>query len=594
MLHSFLKGSSLLFLISMLASAVTALADMIAPQIVRVAVDQVMNGVSAEHLPAFVKHLIEAAGGVEFLRLHIGLMALALVAVAAVKVISQYGYEVSKTRASEKLVKTMRDRLFSHIIRLPYDWHMHNSTGDIIQRCTSDIDTLKGFVAEQLTNLIRILILLVLSLTFMLGMDPNLTLVAMLPVPVIIYYSFRFHRKIGEAFQACDENEGLLSAIAQENLTGVRVVRAFGRERRERDRFESQNRYYTDLWMKLAKPLATFWSVGDVLSGLQILLTVVFGAVFCIRGRMNPGAYIAFLSYCAMMSWPVRMLGRMISEMSKAGISLERIRYIMQAEEERESEKALTPDLRGDVVFNHVSFSYEEGKEVLHDLNFTVPAGTTLGILGGTGSGKSTVVLLLDKLYELPPESGRITIGGTDIRDIRTDYLRKNIGIVLQEPFLFSRSIAENIAIHEDTISPERIREAAAAACLDETVMEFAKGYDTMVGERGMTLSGGQKQRTAIARTLIHEYPILVFDDSMSAVDTETDAKIRSTLESLFGHATIILISHSISTLSRADRILVLDHGHIVEQGCHEDLKEAGGIYQQICDIQSGSEAEQI
>ena len=594
MLHSFLKGSLLLFLISMLASAVTALADMIAPQIVRVAVDQVMNGVSAEHLPAFVKHLIEAAGGVEFLRLHIGLMALALVAVAAVKVISQYGYEVSKTRASEKLVKTMRDRLFSHIIRLPYDWHMHNSTGDIIQRCTSDIDTLKGFVAEQLTNLIRILILLVLSLTFMLGMDPNLTLVAMLPVPVIIYYSFRFHRKIGEAFQACDENEGLLSAIAQENLTGVRVVRAFGRERRERDRFESQNRYYTDLWMKLAKPLATFWSVGDVLSGLQILLTVVFGAVFCIRGRMNPGAYIAFLSYCAMMSWPVRMLGRMISEMSKAGISLERIRYIMQAEEERESEKALTPVLRGDVVFNHVSFSYEEGKEVLHDLNFTVPAGTTLGILGGTGSGKSTVVLLLDKLYELPPESDRITIGGTDIRDIRTDYLRKNIGIVLQEPFLFSRSIAENIAIHEDTISPERIREAAAAACLDKTVMEFAKGYDTMVGERGMTLSGGQKQRTAIARTLIHEYPILVFDDSMSAVDTETDAKIRSTLESLFGHATIILISHRISTLSRADRILVLDHGHIVEQGCHEDLKEAGGIYQQICDIQSGSEAEQI
>ena len=594
MLHSFLKGSRLLFLISMLASAVTALADMIAPQIVRVAVDQVMNGVSAEHLPAFVKHLIEAAGGVEFLRLHIGLMALALVAVAAVKVISQYGYEVSKTRASEKLVKTMRDRLFSHIIRLPYDWHMHNSTGDIIQRCTSDIDTLKGFVAERLTNLIRILILLVLSLTFMLGMDPKLTLVAMLPVPVIICYSFRFHRKIGEAFQACDENEGLLSAIAQENLTGVRVVRAFGRERRERDRFESQNRYYTDLWMKLAKPLATFWSVGDVLSGLQILLTVVFGAVFCIRGRMNPGAYIAFLSYCAMMSWPVRMLGRMISEMSKAGISLERIRYIMQAEEERESEKALTPDLRGDVVFDHVSFSYEEGKEVLHDLNFTIPAGTTLGILGGTGSGKSTVVLLLDKLYELPPESGRITIGGTDIRHIRTDYLRKNIGIVLQEPFLFSRSIAENIAIHEDTISPERIREAAATACLDETVMELAKGADAMVGERGMTLSGGQKQRTAIARTLIHEYPILVFDDSMSAVDTETDAKIRSTLESLFGHATIILISHRISTLSRADRILVLDHGHIVEQGCHEDLKEAGGIYQQICDIQSGSEAEQI
>ena len=584
----FLRGSKLLFVTSMLASALAALADMVSPQIVRVAVDHVLGSAPTETLPGFAVSLIGRAGGVAALREQIWILALAVVAVAVVKAAAQYGYEVSKTAASETLVKTMRDSLFSHIERLPYAWHMKNRTGDIIQRCTSDIDTLKIFLAEQMTNLIRIVILLALSVAFMLGINPRLTLIAMLPVPVIIGYSLYFHKKIGEAFLACDENEGILSTLAQENLTGVRVVRAFGRERDERDRFEKQNRYYTGLWMKQARPLATFWSVGDVLSGLQILLTVVFGAVFCIRGSMGPGAYIAFLSYCAMMTWPVRMLGRMISEMSKAGVSLDRIRYIMESPEE-ETSVGLTPDLSGDIVFDRVSFSYDGGADVLHDMSFTVPAGSTLGILGGTGSGKSTLVLLLDKLYDLPEGQGSIRIGGTDLRQIRTDYLRRNIGMVLQEPFLFSRTIAENIGIHDPELGIDRIRESARAACLDETVMGFARGYDTPVGERGLTLSGGQKQRTAIARTLSQDVPILVFDDSLSAVDAETDAKIRRALQARFGRATVILISHRITTLSKADKILVLDHGRIAEQGTHEELKNAGGLYQHICAIQSGA-----
>ncbi|MBO6017688.1 MAG: ABC transporter ATP-binding protein [Oscillospiraceae bacterium] len=593
MIGRFLRGSRLLFLTSMLASAVAALADMVSPQIVRVAVDHVLGSASTETLPVFAVRLISRAGGVAALRQNIWILALAVVAVAVVKAAAQYGYEVSKTAASETLVKTMRDSLFSHIERLPYAWHMKNRTGDIIQRCTSDIDTLKNFLAEQMTNLIRIVILLALSVAFMLGMNPRLTLIAMLPVPVIIGYSLYFHRKIGEAFLACDENEGVLSTLAQENLTGVRVVRAFGRERDERDRFEKQNRFYTGLWMKLARPLATFWSVGDVLSGLQILLTVVFGAAFCINGSMGPGAYIAFLSYCAMMTWPVRMLGRMISEMSKAGVSLDRIRYIMESPEE-ETSVGLTPDLSGDIEFDRVSFSYDGGADVLHDMSFTIPAGSTLGILGGTGSGKSTLVLLLDKLYDLPEGQGSIRIGGVDLREIRTDYLRRNIGMVLQEPFLFSRTIAENIGIHDPELGMDRIRESARAACLDETVMSFARGYDTPVGERGLTLSGGQKQRTAIARTLSQNVPILVFDDSLSAVDTETDAKIRSALQARFGSATIILISHRITTLSKADRILVLDHGRIAEQGTHEELKNAGGQYQRICAIQSSAGEEAV
>ena len=589
LLWRFLKGSRALFLLSMLCAALSALADMLSPQIVRVTVDHVLGG-KADSLNPLIAALVEKLGGLSYLAEHLWVLAAALLVTALAKVLALYGFRVSNTKAAERLTKTMRDTLFLHIEHLPFSWHMKHHTGDIIQRCTSDIDTLKGFISEQMTSIFRIVILLVLSISFMAGMDPLLTLIACLPIPVILIYSLHFHRKIGEAFLQCDENEGKLSSMAQENLTGVRVVRAFGRERMERDRFYAQNEYYTGLWMKLARPMAQYWSTGDVLSGTQILLIVVFGSVFCLQGRMLAGEFIAFLSYAAMLTWPVRMLGRMIAEMSKAGVSIDRIAYIMQAEEETDTGKALRPDMGGDIVFDHVSFAYDEGTEILHDVSFRVKAGTTLGILGGTGSGKSTMMLLLDKLYDLPDNCGTISIGGIDIRDIDTRYLREHIGMVLQEPYLFSRSIAENIGITRERLDMDEVREAAQAACLDETVQGFAKGYDTFVGERGVTLSGGQKQRAAIARMLTQQTPIMIFDDSLSAVDTETDAKIRAALEARFGSASILLISHRITTLSKADQILVLENGRIVEQGSHEELKGAGGIYQRICAIQSGAE----
>ena len=468
---------------------------------------------------------------------------------------------------------------------------MQHRTGDILQRCTSDLETLKAFISEQLTELLRVVILLALSVAFMFSMDVKLSLIALAPVPVIIAYSFFFHHRIGVAFQNCDENEGTLSAMAQENLAGVRVVRAFGRERSERDRFAEQNRYYTGLWMELAKPLAAFWSIGDILSGTQILLTVCFGAVFCVRGEMLAGEYIAFLSYCAMMTWPVRMLGRMISEMSKAGVSLDRIASIMEAEEEKETGRGLKPELTGDISFEHVSFSYTPEQELLRDVSFTVRGGSTLGILGGTGSGKSTLTLLLTKLCPLEEGQGCIRIGGTDIRDIDTPWLRRHIATVLQEPFLFSRSIRENILIAAEDAGDETLmREAARTACLDETVMAFPAGYDTYVGERGVTLSGGQKQRVAIARALTLKAPIVVLDDSLSAVDTETDARIRAGLRERFRDTTVILISHRITTLKSADCIVVLDRGRVAEMGTHGELRNAGGLYQRICEIQEAAE----
>ena len=592
LIFQFLKGSKAFFLLCMLCAAVSALADMVTPQIIRVTVDNVLGSAPVDTLSPAVRGILDALGGAAALRGKLWLIALAVVAVAVVKAASLYGFRVMNARGSETLVKTMRDTLYRHIARLPFQWHMQNHTGDIIQRCTSDIDTTRNFISEQMTSLIRIFIMLVLAVVFMAGMNIPLTLIAMVPLPVIVGYSIFFHRKFRKGFTDCDENEGKLSAMVQENLTGVRVVRAFGRERYERDRFGKQNSYYTSLWVKLGRLMAFFWSSADILSNLQVMLVIVFGVVFCLRGTMTAGELIAFTSYNGMLVWPVRQLGRMISEMSKAGVGIDRIGYIMDAEEEKDEPGAADAPMDGDIRFEHVSFGYEGCPEMLHDIDLTIPAGSTLGILGGTGSGKSTMMYLLDRLYALPEEGGRITIGGTDIRKIRLEHLRRNIGIVLQEPYLFSRTLRENLLITSPDLGEEEMREASRAACLEETVDGFAKGYETFVGERGVTLSGGQKQRAAIARMLTRNTPIMIFDDSLSAVDTETDAKIRAALEKRFGSATIILISHRITTLSRADRVLVLDHGSVAQFGTPAELSAREGLYREIENIQSWHGAE--
>lgn len=586
----FLRGSIKYFVISILSALCVTGLDMLSPQLIRTTVDGIL-GDNELKLPEFLMNRIASVGGVGYLRDRLWLIGGLLVIMALFSVAFRYLFMLFNARGAESLVETMRNRLFSHIQRLPFSWHMQNQTGDIIQRCTSDVDMVKNFVSEQLTSVFRIVILIILSLFFMFSMNPRLTLVALASIPIIIAYSAYFHSKIGRQFLICDENEGILSTIAQENLTGVRVVRAFGREKYEKDRFEKQNNIYTNLWIKLCGFMALFWGAGDLISGLQVMLIVILGAVFCVRGSMTAGEFIAFISYNAMLTWPVRSLGRMISEMSKAGVSIERIRYIMNSDAEQDKPEAElagegTPEMRGDIEFHNVSFSYGDAP-ILSDISFKIPQGTTFGILGGTGSGKSTLMHLLNRLYDLPKENGRITIGGVDIADMKGSWVRSHIGMVLQESFLFSRTIAENIGITRRGMSLSDIRWAASIACVDEAISEFSKGYDTVVGERGVTLSGGQKQRTAIARMLTQRTPIMVFDDSLSAVDSETDAKIRQALKRNLGDSTVILISHRVTTLMQAECILVLDKGRVAELGSHEELiKKKDGIYRRIYDMQ--------
>lgn len=590
MMWRFLRGSKRYFAIGILSAVGVSLFELLNPQIICMTVDSVI-GSEPMNLPAFLSEMLGRYADPNYLRNHLWWIAIAIVAVSLLSVAFRYLFRVSNAKGAETLVQSMRDQLYAHIARLPFSWHMKNQTGDIIQRCTSDVDTVKRFLSEQLTSILRIVILIALSLTFMFRMNAGLAAIATLFVPVVLAFSFFFHRRIGSRFQTCDESEGKLSAIVQENLTGVRVVRAFGRERYEEEKFNTQNEQYANLWTHLVRLMSAFWASSDLISGLQIMTIIVCGTVECVHGHMTSGEFIAFLSYNTMLTWPVRQLGRMVSELSKAGISVRRISEIMGTAPESDSVDAFCPSLKGDIRFDHVSFAYDDCPELLHDVSFTIKAGTTFGILGSTGSGKSTLMYLLTRLYDLPANSGTITIGEVPVDRIQRTHLRRGIGMVMQEPYLFSRTIAENIAITADQTNLNAVRDASRTACLDETVTGFEQGYETFVGERGVTLSGGQKQRVAIARMLTQKTPIMIFDDSLSAVDAETDAKIRAALREKMVGTTVILIAHRITTLMQADQIIVLDRGRIVERGNHEELLRQNGIYRKIYEIQMNPNA---
>ena len=582
----FLRGSKAYFIIAIVCISLMNLLALIVPRVISYTVDTLITGKESD-LPAFIVDAIESIGGSAYIREHLYLIAVFLMVIGALSALCNYLYRYYNNKGAETLVETMRNEIFAHIARLPFSWHTKNQTGDIIQRCTSDVDAVKNFVSGQLTEVFRVVLMVAFSLYFMFTINVKLALIAVILIPINIAYSAYGHKRMGKIFEEADVEEGKLSAVVQENLTGVRVVRAFGRELFEKERFEKQNHDYWKMWIRMDWVLAWFWAIGTLLLSLQTMIVVVLSAVFAVRGEMLAGEYIAFFSYNIMLTWPIRLLGRLISGLSRSEIATDRIRYIMNSEPEKDEGKKLRPEMTGDIVFNNVSFAYDESKEIVKDVSFRIKGGTTVGILGGTGSGKSTLMHLLNRLYELPKENGSITISGVDIKDIEVGYLRENVGMVLQEPYLFSRTLAENIALGGTNAEIEDIKEAAGTASLLETIENFKEGFETTVGERGVTLSGGQKQRTAIARMLIGKSPIMVFDDSLSAVDAETDAKIRKGLMEKGKDSTVIIISHRITTLMAADNILVLDKGRLVESGTHDELIKNTGIYRKIYDIQS-------
>ena len=591
LIFRFLKPCLPLMLTGLFFSAMITVCQAFIPQVLRISVDGVL-GSDLSKIPEWVKAFLSE----ETIRENPGKMltiaALAVILLAAINIAANYYSKVFAAKGSESFVKGMRDQLYDHIQKLPYSWHVKNQTGDIIQRCTSDVDVVRNFVTNQLMEVFRIIFLIVFYMVIMFSMNVKISLIAVSFFPIVILYSGYFFSKIAQHFQEADEAEGILSSVVQENLTGVRVVRAFGRESFERKRFDEKNERFAGLWIYLGKFLSLYWSIGDLITGIQILTVICMGVLFTVDGNLTVGEFIAFVSYNSSMAWPVRSLGRIISEMSKAGVSIDRIAYILDEKEEDDRPGVTKPAINKDIVFDKVNFKYEEGAAVLKDVSFTVPAGKTFAILGNTGSGKSTLVHLLNRLYDLPDGCGKITIGGVDIRDIDRQYLRSQIGMVLQEPFLYSGSIKENVGITKESSAFDDIREACEIACVDSAIDSFTDGYETIVGERGVTLSGGQKQRVAIARMLVEHTPVMIFDDSLSAVDAQTDAMIREALKKRMAGTTVILIAHRITTLMQADCIMVLEDGAVAEMGSHEQLMEHHGIYRRIYDIQMNTQLD--
>lgn len=582
---SYSKKYIYLIFISAIATTIKVGASFTTPQIIRFTVDSIIDDIPFSFSEP-IMNFINYVGGREGIRQNIWICAAFVLALALLTAVSDYIGRLTMAKGSEGIIKNIRNNLFMHIQKLPFSWHIKNQTGDIIQRATSDVDVVRNFINTQFSEMFRTVMLVVISLILMFSMNVKLSLIVLVFIPIVVAYSAIFYGILSKKFLVADEAEGELFTAAQENLTGVRVVRAFGRERYEIEKFTEKNNKFSDLWVKLGYQLGYYWGIGDFVTGLLVMTIVIAGSVFSVNNLITLGEFMAFVSYTAMIAWPLRGFGRILGELSKTLVSAERICEILREPEELDKENCMTPDINNDIEFKNVSFNYEGNVPVVNDVSFKIKAGTTFAILGGTGSGKTTLMHLLNRLYELPEGSGTITIGDVDIRNIKLEHLRKNIGMVLQEPFLFSRSIKENISIVNPDAELETIRKVSSIAQVDDSIEGFSNGYDTIVGERGVTLSGGQKQRVAIARMLLQDTPIMVFDDSLSAVDSETDAKIRAALRKGKRNSTVILISHRITTLMQADKILVLDQGRVSDYGTHEELVNRDGIYKNIYEIQ--------
>lgn len=586
-LWALVRENRALYVSAVFCTLITVVIGFLTPLVFSETIDVILAD-GQSFLPAWLRAPVSAMGGRVFLRTHFWLVALLLVALNVVNGVFSYYKERNTAVAGENIAKSLRERLYRQLSYMSFSYHTHAETGDLIQRCTSDVETVRRFLSVQLVEAVRAVLMAVIAFFILFGRNVEIAFYSLILVPLMFIASYVFFQKITRSFQLSDESEGRMSAVLQENLTGVRVVRAFGMQQREVEKFDGASQDFRKKTFKLYTYLAVYWGSMDCVTMLQIMITLLVCVLKAIAGEITVGTLVVFTSYISMLLYPIRQLGRILSDGGKSVVALGRIRDILDREAEGEEEGALCPPLNGDIVFDHVSFGYEEGNEVLRDLCMTIPAGKTIALLGNTGSGKSTVVHLLQRL--IAPTAGRITIGGVDIQRINRKYLRAHVGLMLQEPFLYGRTVMGNLSIAVPEAPESRVMEMSRIAHADSFIREFENGYETMIGERGVTLSGGQRQRVAIARTLLKDNQILIFDDSLSAVDMQTDRAIREELRKTREGVTTIIISHRVNTLCEADRIFVLENGRLSDEGTHEELTRREGLYRQIFSIQSALE----
>lgn len=575
------KGYRHLYALSFISVALSTLFSLLSPQVIAYTVDVLLLKQESGYA---VMDFFFAYNPFTTLQGSLLFSGLLIVLFTLFRGVFHYVKSKSATVAASLISKNMRDNLFCHIQSLPYDYHIKAETGDLIQRSTSDVDTIRKFLDIQLVELLNAVFMLLIIAGLMVQLSPIMAAASMVTIPFIITYTYFFNSKIHKGFNSVDETEGQLTTVLQENLSGVRVVRAFGRQAYEKDKFEKVNVTYRDKINQLIITFAEYWATSDLLCLSQNGITLIFGTYLTIRGDISIGILVAFTTYVNMMLWPIRQLGRVLSDMSKSLVSIERIDTILQVDSEADEGTLDNHDIKGAIRFKNVSFSYSPDRTILSNIDFSIEPGERIALLGPTGSGKSTLTYLMTRLYD--DYTGTISIDGIDIRQFKKASLRRQVALILQEPFLFAKSIKDNIAISVPDATLDQVHDAAHTSAIHDGIMDFDKGYDTLVGEKGVSLSGGQKQRMAIARKIITEAPILIFDDSLSAVDTETDRIIRDRLSKRNGSQTTFIISHRLSTLMEADRIMVLENGTITYMGTHEALIESCDLYRRIADIQ--------
>jgi len=496
-------------------------------------------------------------------------------------------------RTAESVARRLRNYIYDHLQHLSFTSHDRSQTGELIQRSPSDVDAIRRFFADEAIMVGRIVLLFAVNLIALLTLNVQLALASIVVVPIVVVMSLFFFKRVSDAYERFQEQEAVLSTVLQENLSGVRVVKAFARQPYELGKFEKENWEQYRRGRKLLLMHALFWPTSDILCSFQMLAGFVLGTLMALNGTISIGTYLAYTGMVLWLIWPMRNLGRVIVQMSVGLVSLERVMAVIREEREpmRMGTYPVSGKVRGELVFNNVSFGYDDDSLALREVSFSVQPGPVIALMGSTGSGKTSLVNLIPRFYEY--DSGSILLDGIGLNQYARHFLRRQIGIVEQEPFLFSRTIRENIALGVDRpVSQEEVEAAARAAAVHDVILSFPSGYDTLVGERGVTLSGGQKQRVAIARALLRDPRILILDDATSSVDTETEADIRAALERLMEGRTTFIIAHRVQSVMGADQIIVFDKGRIVQHGTHDSLMAEEGVYRRIYEMQARIEEE--
>lgn len=515
-----------------------------------------------------------------------------ILGIGVLRAVAGFGHRYFGEWLSHRAAYDLRNRFYDRVQHLPFSFHDRTQTGDLMSRATSDISEVERFVGIGTMDLAATLLVLVGIIVAMLLENAQLALLALLPIPFLVAATVRFGGVVRPLFKSIQEQMSELSATMQESLTGIRMVKSSAREPFELEKFERENEEWFRRRRDVIRLWANNWPLFAFVLALAIFLLLWFGGPRALDGRITVGALYAMISYLLMLNGPVQHLGFLVNLAATANASASRVFEIIDSPSEIQDCRGavILEEVKGTVTFEDVSFGYRDDQPILHDLTFHVEPGRRVALMGPTGSGKSTVTKLIPRFYD--PREGRIFIDGVDIRDVKVASLRRHIGTVLQNPFLFGLTIEENIGYGRPRASHQAIVAAAKAARAHDFIMGFPDGYETRVGERGVTLSGGQRQRVAIARALLYDPRILILDDSTSSVDTETEHLIQQALEKLMEGRTTFVIAQRLLTLKNSDMILVLDQGRIVQRGTHEELLAMGGLYKEVYDLQLKDQEE--